>query len=75
MRWGYVVGPLTVLPLLGGLFLIPQPEDHSGTPRFERGRLSVLECHIQAAAFFAFTQDDSAAAMVTDGAAPVPVRR
>lgn len=67
MRWGYVVGPLTVLPLLGGLFLIPQPEDNSGTPRFDRGRLSVLECHIQAAGLFAFGGDDAVSRFASDG--------
>lgn len=53
MRWVYVLGPLTLLPLLGGLFLIPQPDDDRG-PRFDRARLSLLECHIQGAAFFVF---------------------
>ncbi|MBA4181979.1 MAG: hypothetical protein C0506_15415 [Anaerolinea sp.] len=65
MRWGYVLGPLTLLPLLGALFLVPRPEDEGG-PRFDRASLSLLECHIQAAAFFAFRDDDVAAVPVAE---------
>ena len=66
MRWGYVLGPLTLLPLLGALFLIPQPEDEGdGRLRFDRASLSLLECHVQAAAFFAFGDGET-------GVSPVP---
>lgn len=60
MRWGYVLGPLVLLPLLGALFLVPQPGDEGGL-RFDRARLSALECHISAAGFLAFADEKSAA--------------
>lgn len=44
MRWGYFLGPLTLVPLLGVLFLLPRPGG-SDPLRFDRASLSLLTCH------------------------------
>ena len=69
MSRGLLLGPLILLPLLGALFLVPQPDgDHSD--RFTMARASLLQCHVQAGDLFAFTPDDSAALPAPEG--PVP---
>jgi hypothetical protein len=60
MRWGYVLGPLTLVPLLGALFLLPRPGD-SDPLRFDRASLSLLTCHSPAGGVAAFPRDDPAA--------------
>jgi hypothetical protein len=69
MGHGYVLGPLILLPLLGALFVIPRPDDDR-PPRFTWARASVLECHVQAGYFFAFTPNDPAALLPSEGAEP-----
>jgi hypothetical protein len=44
VQWGYVAGPLTLVPLLGALLLIPGPGG-SGPRQFDRASLSLLTCH------------------------------
>jgi hypothetical protein len=50
MRHGYVLGPLIALPLLGALFMVPQPQEEHPLS-FPAARASVLECHIQIGGF------------------------
>ena len=60
MRWGYVLGPLTLVPLLGALFLLPRP--HGDDPlRFDRASLSLLTCHSPAGGIVTLPRDDAAA--------------
>ncbi|MCC7090246.1 MAG: hypothetical protein IT295_13900, partial [Dehalococcoidia bacterium] len=50
MRWGHVLGPLTLIPLLGALFLLPLPNGGNDSLRFDRASLSLLTCHSAAGA-------------------------
>jgi hypothetical protein len=59
MRWAYVIGPLTLVPLLGAFFLVPRPHDDG--LRFDRASLSLLVCHGPAGGFVASTRDDPVA--------------
>ncbi|MBE0610463.1 MAG: hypothetical protein IH609_13875 [Dehalococcoidia bacterium] len=52
MRWGYVLGPLTLVPLLGALFLLPRPNGDDPL-RFDRASLSLLTCHSPAGGILA----------------------
>lgn len=48
MSWGYVVGPLLLLPLVGGLFLLPRPVEEGSELTglaFDRASLTPLSCH------------------------------
>lgn len=58
MRWGYVLGPLTVVPLLGALFLLPRPNGDDPL-RYDRASLSLLTCHTPAGALINIPGDDS----------------
>ncbi len=44
MSWGYVIGPLALMPLLGALFFVPRPGTDGG-PALDRASLSLLVCH------------------------------
>lgn len=49
MSWGYVIGPLVLLPVLGALLLLPHPGAAGGSllerPVLDRASLSLLVCH------------------------------
>ncbi len=62
MRWGHVLGPLTLIPLLGALFLLPLPNGGNDSLRFDRASLSLLTCHSAAGALIPIPGNDSAAA-------------
>lgn len=64
---GYLLGPLILLPLLGALFLLPQPRDR-GAYSFTTARASLLQCHVQAGDLFALTPDDAIAPPASMGA-------
>lgn len=72
MRWGYVLGPLTLVPLLGALFFIPRPNGDDSL-RFDRASLSLLTCHGPAGGIVALPGDDSAASSLA-GAGGLRVR-
>lgn len=60
MRWGYVLGPLTLVPLLGTLFLLPRPNGDDPL-RYDRASLSLLTCHSPASGIVTLPDDDSTA--------------
>lgn len=73
MRWGYVLGPLTLVPLLGVLFLIPRPNGDDPL-RFDRASLSLLTCHGPAGGIVTLPRDDDTPPASTSESAGLWVR-
>ena len=44
MRWGYILGPLTLAPVLALCFLLPRP-GQTERLHFDSAALSLLVCH------------------------------
>lgn len=60
MRWGSVIGPLTLVPLLGALFLIPGP-GVGGPLQFDRASLALLTCHTPSGALVTLAPEPAVA--------------